>query len=342
MVITLIIPLGVFMRYAMNKPIGWPEPAAIILMVMFSFIGGAAVYRANVHIAVEALMNAVKPGMRHAMKWGVTACMTATAAFMLVRGRATVLDREVLDDGRVPGRLAGTRLPADPGGGPLHAAVHPREGVGRRAARRPRSCTATRPWRPSRWMPSSSSVPSRSCARSACRSPTRSASSAIVAALWIDIPLEAVMLKISDGTDDWALLAIPFFVLAGGIMAEGGMAMRLINLARVFVGAIRGGLALVNIMASTLFGCVSGSSVADTAAIGSVMIPQMKKAGFPARIRDQRHDLRVGAGVDDPAVAQRGDLLDRRGRHRVGREPVPRRRLSRPPVRRSASSGSCC
>jgi len=106
--------------------------------------------------------------------------------------------------------------------------------------------------------------------------------SAIVGAWWIDIPLEAVMLKISDGTDDFALLAIPFFVLAGGIMAEGGMAMRLINLARVFVGAIRGGLALVNIMASTLFGCISGSSVADTAAIGSVMIPQMKKAGFPA------------------------------------------------------------
>ena len=85
-VITLIIPFGVFMRYAMNKPIGWPEPAAIILMVMFSFIGGAAVYRANVHIAVEALMNAVKPGMRHAMEWGVTACMTATAAFMLYEG----------------------------------------------------------------------------------------------------------------------------------------------------------------------------------------------------------------------------------------------------------------
>src|SRR5688500_12359941 len=105
--------------------------------------------------------------------------------------------------------------------------------------------------------------------------------SALIAAMWIDIPLEAVMLKISDGTDDFALLAIPFFVLAGAIMAEGGMAMRLINLARVFVGFIRGGLALVNILASTLFGCISGSSVADTASIGSVMIPQMVKAGYP-------------------------------------------------------------
>jgi tripartite ATP-independent transporter DctM subunit len=105
--------------------------------------------------------------------------------------------------------------------------------------------------------------------------------SALAGAWWIDVPFEAISLKISDGTDDFALLAIPFFVLAGAIMAEGGMAQRLINLARIFVGAIRGGLALVNILASSLFGCVSGSSVADTASIGSVMIPQMVKAGYP-------------------------------------------------------------
>ena len=105
--------------------------------------------------------------------------------------------------------------------------------------------------------------------------------SAIVAAWYADIPLEAIMLKISDGTDDFSLLAIPFFVLAGGIMAEGGMAIRLVNLARIFVGFIQGGLALVNIIASSFFGCISGSSVADTSAIGSVMIPQMVKAGFP-------------------------------------------------------------
>ncbi|MCL4767848.1 MAG: TRAP transporter large permease [Hyphomicrobiaceae bacterium] len=104
---------------------------------------------------------------------------------------------------------------------------------------------------------------------------------AIAGALWYDIPLEAVMLKISDGVDEFALLAIPFFVLAGAIMAEGGMAMRLVNLAKVFVGFIRGGLALVNVLASTFFGCISGSSVADTASVGSVMIPQMEKNGYP-------------------------------------------------------------
>ncbi len=104
---------------------------------------------------------------------------------------------------------------------------------------------------------------------------------AMAGAFWIDIPLEAVMLKISDGSDEFALLAIPFFVLAGAIMAEGGIATRLVNLARLFVGTLRGGLALVNIIASTFFGGVSGSSVADTASIGSVLIPQMIKKGYP-------------------------------------------------------------
>jgi tripartite ATP-independent transporter DctM subunit len=105
--------------------------------------------------------------------------------------------------------------------------------------------------------------------------------SSLIAALWIGLPMEAVMLKISDGTDDFSLLAIPFFVLAGAIMAEGGMATRLVNLAKILVGFIRGGLALVNVLASTFFGAVSGSSVADTASIGTVMIPQMIKAGYP-------------------------------------------------------------
>jgi tripartite ATP-independent transporter DctM subunit len=103
----------------------------------------------------------------------------------------------------------------------------------------------------------------------------------ILAALWMGIPLEAIALKTSDGMDDFPLLAIPFFILAGAIMGEGGMAERIINLAKVFVGFIRGGLALVNLLASTMFGAISGSSVADTASIGSVMIPQMVKAGYP-------------------------------------------------------------
>src|ERR1700694_5907661 len=104
---------------------------------------------------------------------------------------------------------------------------------------------------------------------------------AILAALATDIPLEAIMLKVSGGMSSFSLLAIPFFILCGAIMAVGGMAERLVNLAKVFVGFIRGGLALVNILASPMFGGISGPSVADTAAVGSVMIPQMIKNGYP-------------------------------------------------------------
>ena len=85
-VITLIIPLGVFMRYAMNDPLSWPEPAAVVMMVMFSFIGGAAVYRANAQIAVEALLKAVGPKTRIGMTRGVHVCMAITALFMLGYG----------------------------------------------------------------------------------------------------------------------------------------------------------------------------------------------------------------------------------------------------------------
>src|SRR5262249_48298893 len=106
---------------------------------------------------------------------------------------------------------------------------------------------------------------------------------AIAGCLWIGIPLEAVMLKISDGVSKVAMLTIPFFVLAGAIMAEGGMARRMVALADVMVGftRVRGGLSVVNVLATTFLSGISGSSVADTSAIGSVMIPQMERAGYP-------------------------------------------------------------
>jgi len=107
--------------------------------------------------------------------------------------------------------------------------------------------------------------------------------SAIAGALWIGIPLEAVMLQISNGISKVAMLTIPFFVLAGAIMAEGGMARRLVAFADVLVGftRVRGGLSVVNVVATTFLSGISGSAVADTSAIGSVMIPQMERSGFP-------------------------------------------------------------
>ena len=86
--------------------------------------------------------------------------------------------------------------------------------------------------------------------------------------------------RMATGIDSFALLAIPFFILAGNIMNSGGIAHRLIDFTRALVGSITGGLAYVNVIANMLFGAISGSAAAATSAIGSIMGPEMKKEGY--------------------------------------------------------------
>ncbi len=94
------------------------------------------------------------------------------------------------------------------------------------------------------------------------------------------LPPLVVVQKICVQLADTTLLAIPFFILCGEIMSAGGMATRLIDLANVLIGFLRGGLAMVNVVASMFFGGISGSSVADTSSLGSLLIPMMVKKGY--------------------------------------------------------------
>lgn len=87
-------------------------------------------------------------------------------------------------------------------------------------------------------------------------------------------------MRMASGLDSFALLAIPFFIVAGNIMNSGGIAQRLIDFAKVLVGRLPGGLAVVNVLANMLFGAISGSAAAAASAIGSIMTPEMKKAGY--------------------------------------------------------------
>lgn len=104
--------------------------------------------------------------------------------------------------------------------------------------------------------------------------------SSIITMVYLELPVIVVFQKISDGMDSFSLIAIPFFVLAGQIMADGGMARRLVNFSNLLIGWVQGGLAMVNVLASMFFGGISGSSVADTSSIGSIMIPMMKDKGY--------------------------------------------------------------
>ena len=103
-----------------------------------------------------------------------------------------------------------------------------------------------------------------------------------------EVPIESVGLKLFSGLDNFGIMAIPFFILAGTVLTRGGVARRMINFATTIVGHWYGGLALAGVMACALFAAVSGSSPATVVAIGSIMLPAMVRAGFPKRF---------GAGV---------------------------------------------
>jgi tripartite ATP-independent transporter DctM subunit len=100
--------------------------------------------------------------------------------------------------------------------------------------------------------------------------------------LYMGLPPMVIFQQMNSGMSVFTLLAIPFFIYAGDLMVRGGIAQRIVAFASALVGHLRGGLGQVNIAASTLFGGISGSAVAEAAAVGGLMIPQMKMRGYGA------------------------------------------------------------
>jgi len=104
--------------------------------------------------------------------------------------------------------------------------------------------------------------------------------STLITALYLNISPMVMLQQMVKGVNSFSLMAIPFFIIAGEIMGQGGISDRLIKLSNLIIGWMRGGLAMVNILASMFFGGISGSSVADVSSIGSILIPMMKKNGY--------------------------------------------------------------
>ena len=104
--------------------------------------------------------------------------------------------------------------------------------------------------------------------------------STMFTAFYVGLPPMVVMQQMVKGINSFSLMAIPFFIIAGEIMGQGGISDRLIKFSNVIIGWMRGGLAMVNILASMFFGGISGSSVADVSSIGSIMIPMMEQKGY--------------------------------------------------------------
>ncbi|MGY5450930.1 TRAP transporter large permease [Agarivorans sp. MS3-6] len=103
---------------------------------------------------------------------------------------------------------------------------------------------------------------------------------AVSAFFYEGLPMLIAFQRITAGISVFSLMAIPFFIFAGELMFHGGIAVRLVRFASSAVGAVRGGLGVVNVMSSMLFGGISGSAVADISALGSILIPVMKEKGY--------------------------------------------------------------
>ena len=136
---------------------------------------------------------------------------------------------------------------------------------------------------------------------------------------------ELALLPVPQGMTnalDYLLLAIPFFMLAAGMMNVGGITEKLIALATTLVGHFRGGLGHVNVLTNTLMGGVSGSSTADAAAIAKTMVPAMARRGYPEAVRRRAHQRGVDPRQHDPAEPRADHLW--RARERFGRRAVRR------------------
>jgi TRAP-type C4-dicarboxylate transport system permease small subunit len=237
-VMSLIIPWGMFTRYVLGTGSQWPEPIAILLMVVFTFIGAAAAYRAGGHIAVAMLTDRLcPPGLQVLRLAGARA--DAGGGGCSCGGLRHRLCMETMGQtsAELPWLPVGATYMPLPLGGLVtlvfvlehmvfgsqhHRAVVPS------TTKRPNTEAADGRLRPAGQL--------RVLMLIGMPVAYALGLSALVGALWIDLPLDAVMIQIASGVNKFSLLAIPFFVLAGAIMAEGGMARRLVAFAGVLVG----------------------------------------------------------------------------------------------------------
>lgn len=104
--------------------------------------------------------------------------------------------------------------------------------------------------------------------------------SSLATAFYMGIPLITMLQRMVSGVQNFSLVAIPFFIIAGEIMGQGGITNRIVEFASLLVGRMRGGLAQVNVLASMFFGGISGSAVADVSSIGAVLVPVMDRSGY--------------------------------------------------------------
>ena len=294
LVSTVVIALvQVFFRYALNASLSWPEEMARFAFVWFVFLGAAMVTRRARHIVIDLLPRSLGPGPLRMHAVAVRIISAAVAAFLLVYGGDLVLKSTYVSPAlQWPYTYVYLAVPTGAAISLTVLALDPVAGF-----KRVRSGA----------LATLAGVALYIALESAAGTSFMGSLGVIWPLVIIAIGLMLLGVPISDallfGTFvaflpqgelallpvphsltnalDYLLLAIPFFMLAAGLMNVGGITDRLVALAATLVGHFRGGLGHVNVLTNTLMGGVSGSSTADAAAIAKTMVPAMARRGYP-------------------------------------------------------------
>jgi tripartite ATP-independent transporter DctM subunit len=290
----LVVGLQVVGRHLLHRPIPWTEEIARLLLVWLMCVGGIPALMHAQHPRVTALVRLLSDARRAAVERGLRVVLILFFLSLVVPAyRLTVAS-------------AGERLPASGLSGAFISGIFPASLLLMSAI------LIQQFWREGAavWRDRSSALWSLSAAAVALASvlvpllagaaPLAVLVSGFLATAAMGVPLAFTLaltsltyllgiggvsliilpIKILGGVDSFVLLAIPLFILAGALMETGGISERIVDLAMAIVGRVRGGLAMVAVVAEILFSGISGSTAADVSAISSLLVPSMKKAGY--------------------------------------------------------------
>jgi tripartite ATP-independent transporter DctM subunit len=294
MIATVVIALvQVFCRYVLNDSLSWPEEMARFAFVWFVFLGAAMVTRRSGHIVIDLLPRALGPRALRVHATAVRVISAAVATFLLIYGADLVLKSTFTSPAlQWPYTYLYLAIPTGAAISLVVLGLTPITGFKSKAA----TLVATL-----------AGVALYFALESAAGTNLIGSFGVVwplviiaIGLMLLGVPIvdalifgtfvaflpqgELALLPVPQGMTnalDYLLLAIPFFMLAAGLMNVGGITERLIALAASLVGHFRGGLGHVNVLTNTLMGGVSGSSTADAAAIAKTMVPAMERRGYP-------------------------------------------------------------
>jgi tripartite ATP-independent transporter DctM subunit len=292
-----LVLTGVFFRYALNNPLYWAEEAARLLLIWLSFTGAALTFQRNQHLAMDVVMRLLPDVFRRRIQIlvagaGIAFCLAVIQqTFVLMASRWTRVSPVM----GAPYLLFALPLAIGLAFGAVYLAAEIARLV-RQAPRIALPAVAALPVLAAAWWIFAEPLAAfmrhvnplavlvaifavTLCVQmpiALCLGTT-----AMVYLLFYGgVPLSVFPQRMLAGVDSFILLAVPLFILGGALMETSGISQRIVDLAMVIVGRMRGGLGQVVVVTEILFSGISGSATADVAAVGSLMIPSMKRTGY--------------------------------------------------------------